>query len=401
MITIGEWLFEPRSRRLIAGQEERRLAPKAGALLEVLAESAGHLWSRDELLERVWPGVTVGEEVLTHAIAELRRVLGDDFRDPHYIETVHKSGYRLKLAARHRPVTGAADRQSEADGGLSHYLIYLEACDLFERGGSRNMQDAAARFVAVLDAEPDFLLARVGLAKALAFVGVYYCSERADLETVRLHCAEARRAASCLPEALAVEGLVWAIGRRFDRALQNFRTAVRLKPDSSEIHYLIGRACFAELDIAVAAPMFEQAAALKCEDYHSQMLAGIARQMIGDDRRAKVNFAIAEARIRPRLTACPEDLRAWCSLIRCLAQLGRWAEACTLLDRVSDHSDPMNFHLACSFARVGESERALDILEQVVEQGWHHGAWLARDPDFEALRGNRRYKRIAARIGAC
>ena len=274
-------------------------------------------------------------------------------------------------------------------------------------GGSKNMRDAAERFAAVLDAEPDFLLAQVGLAKALAFVAVYYFPEGAnpyhpkspDLETVRLHCAEARRAASSLPEALAVEGLVWAIGGRFDRALQSFRTAVRLKPDSSEIHYLIGRACFAELDMALAAPMFEQAAALRCEDYHSQMLAGIARQVIGDDSRAKANFAIAEARIRPRLEACPDDLRALCSLIRCLAQLGRWPEACTLLDRVADQSDPMNYHLACSFARAGEGERALDILEQVVDQGWNHGAWLARDPDFATLRGNRRYKKIAARIG--
>jgi len=131
MITIGDWLFEPRSRRLIAGQEERRLSPKAGAVLEALAESAGHLWSRDELLERVWPGVTVGEEVLTHAIAELRRILGDNFRDPRYIETVHKSGYRLKFPAHHAPMTDAADRRPGADGGLSHYLVYLEACDLF------------------------------------------------------------------------------------------------------------------------------------------------------------------------------------------------------------------------------------------------------------------------------
>ncbi len=51
--------------------------------------------SRRQLLDAVWPDVTVGEEVLTHAIAELRKALGDSKRQPRYIETVHKSGYRL------------------------------------------------------------------------------------------------------------------------------------------------------------------------------------------------------------------------------------------------------------------------------------------------------------------
>lgn len=51
--------------------------------------------SRRALLDEVWRGVVVGEEVLTHSIAELRRQLGDSSRSPSYIETVHKAGYRL------------------------------------------------------------------------------------------------------------------------------------------------------------------------------------------------------------------------------------------------------------------------------------------------------------------
>src|SRR5688572_11366928 len=96
MIIIGQWTFDPATRRLLAGGEERRISPKASDVLEALATSAPQVWSRDALLERVWPGVIVGEEVLTHAIAELRRNLGDDFRNPLHIETIHKRGYRLK-----------------------------------------------------------------------------------------------------------------------------------------------------------------------------------------------------------------------------------------------------------------------------------------------------------------
>src|SRR5262249_27300822 len=60
-----------------------------------LAEHAGELRTRGEVLAAVWGDVAVGEEVLTHCIWELRQALGDDRREPRFIETLHRSGYRL------------------------------------------------------------------------------------------------------------------------------------------------------------------------------------------------------------------------------------------------------------------------------------------------------------------
>jgi hypothetical protein len=51
-------------------------------------------------------------------------------------------------------------------------------------------------------------------------------------------------------------------------------------------------------------------------------------------------------------------------------------------------------------ARAGDSKRALDSLEEVIDLGWRHWAWLDRDPDFDSLRGERRFKRITREIGA-
>src|SRR5688572_17255061 len=95
MLTIGDWLFDPSTRRLCGKGGERRLSPKATGVLLALAETPGQVWSRGALLERVWPDVIVGEEVLTHVVTELRRAFGDSFRRPLLIETIHKSGYRL------------------------------------------------------------------------------------------------------------------------------------------------------------------------------------------------------------------------------------------------------------------------------------------------------------------
>lgn len=400
MIVIGQWTFEPSSRRLLAGREERRLSPKAAEVLEALASTPQNVWSRDALLEKVWPDVTVGEEVLTHAIAELRRELGDDFRAPNYVETIHKRGYRLKCTVE-KPLVpeNGQDDGFIAEFSLHHYASYLEGCDLFDRGGTQNVAKAISLFTSIVEAEPEFAPAQVGLAKALAFFGTYYSPKSANPKQALAHCEAARKSDPRSAEAFAVQGFIYAIAKDFHRARHNFRLAIQLGPQSSAVHYLLGRACLAELDVSLAAPMLERAAALPGGDYHSLMLAGKAREMIGDVARARANFVQAAALMGPRLEADPEDFRALCGFVRCLVHLERFGEATALLDRVRDHSDPMNYHLACTYARAGETDRALETLELVVDHGWSHAAWLERDPDFDNVRQDRRFIRIAERIG--
>ena len=92
---LGTWRIDPDARELTDGARTRRLTPKAMQVLLELAAAGGRVVSRDDLLDRAWPGVIVGEESLTHAIAELRGALDDPARAPRLIETVRKSGYRL------------------------------------------------------------------------------------------------------------------------------------------------------------------------------------------------------------------------------------------------------------------------------------------------------------------
>ncbi|WP_299622141.1 AAA family ATPase [Pelagibius sp.] len=95
VLLIGAFRIDPATRQVSRGDQTRRVSPKALRVLMVLAQAAGAVVSRDDLLDQVWPEVTVGEEVLTQAIAELRRAFQDKARNPQYIETVHKAGYRL------------------------------------------------------------------------------------------------------------------------------------------------------------------------------------------------------------------------------------------------------------------------------------------------------------------
>jgi TolB-like protein/DNA-binding winged helix-turn-helix (wHTH) protein len=64
-------------------------------LLLCLAERAGEVVSIDDLLSQVWSGVTVTQDSVYQAVASLRRLLGDDPKQPTYIATVPRLGYRM------------------------------------------------------------------------------------------------------------------------------------------------------------------------------------------------------------------------------------------------------------------------------------------------------------------
>ncbi len=94
-IRIGEWWVDRAANELRRSDETVRIEPKAMQVLMLLAEHGERVVSREELLHAVWPGVIVGDEVLTQSVIKLRRALGDDPRSPSYIETIPKRGYRL------------------------------------------------------------------------------------------------------------------------------------------------------------------------------------------------------------------------------------------------------------------------------------------------------------------
>ena len=64
-------------------------------VLLYLLKHAGKLVSKDELIAEIWRDATVTDNALTQCIAEIRKALGDDSRNPIYIKTVSKLGYQF------------------------------------------------------------------------------------------------------------------------------------------------------------------------------------------------------------------------------------------------------------------------------------------------------------------
>ena len=120
-VRFGPYLFELGSGRLSAGEREVRLTPKAAAVLKELVTRAGTPVSKEELFASVWSGTIVSDDALTSCVQELRRALADDPRQPQFIETRHRRGYRFMA-----PVTDAAaeaGRHSPDPGGISTIAV--------------------------------------------------------------------------------------------------------------------------------------------------------------------------------------------------------------------------------------------------------------------------------------
>ncbi|WP_019501747.1 eIF2A-related protein [Pseudanabaena sp. PCC 6802] len=76
------------------GLHEIQLPPKAFAVLQYLVRHKGQIVTKDSLLNTVWPDEDISEAALTSTIRDLRHALGDDRKEPIYIETRHRIGYR-------------------------------------------------------------------------------------------------------------------------------------------------------------------------------------------------------------------------------------------------------------------------------------------------------------------
>src|SRR6476620_454315 len=71
------------------------LPPRALGVLTALLETPGEIVTKQTLMDAVWPGTFVTESSLLEAIGLIRDALGDDRKQPTYVQTVHRRGYRF------------------------------------------------------------------------------------------------------------------------------------------------------------------------------------------------------------------------------------------------------------------------------------------------------------------
>jgi transcriptional activator of cad operon len=99
-LLIGDWQIDPASGEISRKAQTARLDVRAMRLLLCLANRPGEVVSIDDLIDQVWASVVVSSDSVYQAVTSLRRQLGDDAKQPTYIETVPRLGYRMVAKVR-------------------------------------------------------------------------------------------------------------------------------------------------------------------------------------------------------------------------------------------------------------------------------------------------------------
>jgi adenylate cyclase len=204
-----------------------------------------------------------------------------------------------------------------------------------------------------------------------------------------------------LATAHAAKGRALAGLGRHDEAMAFHAESLRLNPDSFDAHYLYGRTCTQLGHAELAIRHFEKAAALLESDYHALALTVQNYRQLGRHEEASHADRRALVRIEKAVARRSDDTSALILGAAHLAALGeveratRWANRALLLEP----EDPNGlYNLACTFALMGECDRAIDFLERSLGlQSPQFITWAKNDSDLDNLRDHPRYQALIAR----
>jgi DNA-binding winged helix-turn-helix (wHTH) protein len=160
-----EFVLDATERRLLRQGAVIHLTPKAHDVLVELVRHAGHLVTRHELLERVWPNAFVEEGIVAVYVSGLRKVLETAGRHVSFSETVPRSGYRFIAAVTKCPTEFRTTTEPSARSMKAAELVGWGRKHLLSASFFR-VAEAVSAFQAAIDMERTYAAAHAGLAIA-------------------------------------------------------------------------------------------------------------------------------------------------------------------------------------------------------------------------------------------
>ncbi len=358
------------------------LSPKLVQVLACLAEGRGELVSRDLLLDRFWPDVTVSDNTLTRAIADIRHALDDAAGTPAYIQTLARRGYRFVAPVAEE--SAPPDRSQPGTVAVSSAVAGLEPFVAWERGRATleslsvaALPAAAEAFSRAVAGAPHYAPAHAGLANAYIF---RYEATRVDnvpdVAALTAAIAAATRAIELDPtlgEGWAALGHALGGAGRVEESRAALRQAVALEPRNWRHHYRIAACTWGEERLRAV----ERADALLPGFPATQTLAAmvlIARQSLEFAIAAAARGAAAQA-ARPDQTSYPASGLLW---MRGMTAAASGDHAAALDDFLAEEAT----------SRAAATVYARECLVLALEaQGFTHlvrGDRLAADAPFQA-----------------
>jgi DNA-binding winged helix-turn-helix (wHTH) protein/Flp pilus assembly protein TadD len=369
LVRVGDWILDPSDGTLASPMARKHLEPKVQAVLLLLIDRRGTVVSQEEIFREVWRDTYVTATALTRTISMLRQALEDEVRQPRYIETVPKRGYRLIAAVEpasvpepeSRPVAAAparfARRLRHAAAAAATIALAIAAGhdeqpmrshspgtitakrrpgifhDRLWHNTRLGNETAFEYYTRELAQHPGSVDAMAGLATVYVFRAGY---RPEPLRWISAGLDTAQRAAAMDPSNLtAVRALAMAelSAGRFKDAIGGFERALQLSPDDQASRTNLGQTLTRTGHLAAALGVFDDQIAAEPQWVWGYAHASVALASGGYLDEA---VRVAEAGIARE----PFLLEAHQTVIRTELLRGRYDSARTSLQRLLDaHAD--------------------------------------------------------------
>ena len=425
---FGPFCLDPSEKVLLRANKPVRLTIKAFSVLQILVENSGHIVEKPELMQRCWPDAYVEEANLAQTICMLRKVLRDNRRTHHYVETVSRRGYRftaavLKVAD---PLIVSGPQHIHAGSGEANHL-YQRGRHYWRRYTVEGLRKGIDYFTRALSIDPNHSRSYVGLADCFYRLSNICVPPRKAMPKARESVLKALEIDQKSAEAHVLLGLIrmfyefdwpaaedefqkglklapntalthkrygWALGMigRFDQGVMEIDRALDLEPQSTELHVGSGIVHYLARHYDVAIARAKLALDSEPEFFPARVLLGLA--LFQQNRQIE---GLAELERAASLASVPWTLGY---LGYAYGMLGKRRQALVIMGRLRRLARQIYvspFAVTLVHKSLGDREQALTSLLRTYKDRNEMIGFALSSPELDDLRSDIRFAAMLRR----
>jgi adenylate cyclase len=271
------------------------------------------------------------------------------------------------------------------------YDLYLRGQDYLYRLTKRSVDHAIQLFERAIELDPRYAAAYAACSSAYGQMYQYFARDEKYRNRAQEMSFKALMYDGNLPEAYTAMGLSYFIWGKLDEASASSRKAIELAPDDFVAHWTLGRIHFTNGEFEQAYALFRRVIDLKAAFISGYADLAMTCDKLGRTAEARAARDQMLERLPNYILQNPDDSRMRMFYAVTLAEAGRKEDAIREGSNAIEISpdDPMMlYNCACLHARLGETQRALDLVRQAIARGHLNFGWMRNDPDMASLRDN-------------
>jgi TolB-like protein/Flp pilus assembly protein TadD len=287
--------------------------------------------------------------------------------------------------------------EKKPTSSIQAYDYYLRGRQFFYQLRRQSLEFARQMFARAIVIDPAYARAYAGVADCCSFLYMWFEATEDNLREAFYASHRAVELDSQSPVAHAALGLAESLSGNYADAEKEFEIALGLCTELFEAYYFYGRSCFVQGQFEKAADLFGQASKANPADFQTVSLRGLCFRALDRPLEAREAFEKCLKKVDRHLQLNPDDVRAVYMKSGCLCSLGEYAEAVEWSDRalaMDPEEASVLYNVACNYALLEETDKAIDCLEKAFGKGFGHVEWMENDPDFSSVRSHPRFKAL-------